>query len=96
MLMSRVELVDVRRLLASVVGDERAVVRLDGHTPLRDALPDLDSLAVAHLLLAIEERHGLTIDLEDVDDTVFATPNALRDFIDSLLERRASDMHRSC
>lgn len=85
---STVDLDDVRRLLAGVISDADAIARLQGESPLRGTLPDLDSLAVAHLLLAIEERHGVVIDIEDVDDEIFATPNTLRNFVQTLVDRR--------
>jgi acyl carrier protein len=51
-------------------------------TPLLGALPELDSMAVASLLGALEERFGFSIDDDEIDGTVFATVGSLVAFVD--------------
>lgn len=46
-------------------------------TPLLGALPELDSMAVAGVLTAIEDTFGIAIDDEDIDGQAFATVGSL-------------------
>ena len=46
-------------------------------------MPELDSLAVVELVLALEDRFGITIEGEDVTADMFETVAALSDFVDS-------------
>ena len=57
----------------------------DRDTPLLGALPELDSMAVATLLTAIEENFGVAIGDDEVDGSVFATVGSLADFIQDKL-----------
>ncbi|MBH1986569.1 MAG: acyl carrier protein [Burkholderiales bacterium] len=57
----------------------------DRDTPLLGALPELDSMAVATLLTAIEETFGIAIGDDEVDGSVFATVGSLADFIEQKL-----------
>jgi len=50
-------------------------------TPLLGSLPELDSMAVATLLTAIEETFGVTIGDDEIDGSTLATVGTLRDFI---------------
>lgn len=57
----------------------------DRDTPLLGALPELDSMAVATLLTAIEETFGIAIGDDEIDGSVFATVGSLADFIEQKL-----------
>lgn len=50
-------------------------------TPLFGELPELDSLGVVELAVALEERFGISIDDEDVTGEVFETVGSLADFV---------------
>ena len=57
----------LRAILAEVLGLAPArVAKFDQSTALFGALPELDSMAVATLLTAIEERLGVLIEDDDV------------------------------
>ena len=49
------------------------------------SLPELDSMAVVELVLALEERFGITIEGEDVTAEVFETLGTLAAFVDAKL-----------
>lgn len=57
----------------------------DRDTALLGALPELDSMAVATVLTAIEDTFGVTIGDDELDGSVFATVGALADFIEQKL-----------
>ena len=50
-------------------------------TPLFGALPELDSMAVASLLTALEERFAMMIEDDDVEAEDFATFGTLLAFV---------------
>lgn len=57
----------VRTLLADTLGiDAQRVSAFDGATELFGALPEFDSMAVAQLLTAMEERLGILIEDDDL------------------------------
>jgi acyl carrier protein len=54
---------------------------LTRETPLLGGLPELDSMAVVHVLAAIEEQFGIIIADDDVSAETFATLGSLADFV---------------
>ena len=72
----------LRLLLAETLGLPPArVARFAEGTELFGALPELDSMAVASLLTAIEERLGVLIEDDDVEAEDFATYGRLVAFV---------------
>lgn len=58
----------VRVLLCEVLGlDDARVAGFDAETELFGALPEFDSMAVANLLTAMEERLGILIEDDDLE-----------------------------
>ena len=55
-------------------------------TPLRGAVPELDSMGVVALIAAIEEHFDITIDDSEIDGEVFRTVGTLMAFIVKKLE----------
>lgn len=53
--------------------------------PLLGAIPELDSMAVATVLTALEERFGFLIDDDEIDGSAFATIGSLVAFVDAKL-----------
>lgn len=49
--------------------------------PLMSGLPELDSMAVANVLTALEERFGFTIDDDEIDASTFETVGTLVEFV---------------
>lgn len=84
---SRAEVDDTLR---AVIGDvlhlpAEQVAGFDNASGLFGALPELDSMAVADLLTAIEDRLGLVIDDEEVDGEMLETYGALLAFVEGKL-----------
>jgi acyl carrier protein len=78
----------LRALLAVVLGlaPER-VAGFDGDTLLFGALPEFDSMAVAHLLTGIEERYHVIIEDDDVEAEDFMNYGRLLAFVERLAAR---------
>lgn len=88
--MTAVDITEVRSLLAGVIDDEARIERLSAGSPLLGAVPELDSIAAVNLLLAIEERFGVEIDDDEVEESIFATLGALHAFVASKAEHAAT------
>lgn len=58
---------------------------LDESTPLLGALPELDSMAVATVIGALEERFGIIVEDEELSAEIFATVGSLAAFVDQKL-----------
>jgi acyl carrier protein len=76
---------DVKEVLVDTLGLEHQADRIDATTPLFGSLPELDSMAVLELVLALEERFGIAIDGEDVTADVFESLGSLTAFVDDKL-----------
>ena len=73
---------DVKAVLVDTLGIEDQAASLDASTPLFGALPELDSMAVLELVLALEDRFGITIEGEDVTADAFETIASLTAFVE--------------
>jgi acyl carrier protein len=73
---------DVKAVLVDTLGIEDQAASLDATTPLFGALPELDSMAVLELVLALEDRFGITIEGEDVTAEAFETLASLTAFVE--------------
>ena len=76
---------DVKAVLVETLDVEDQAPAMDATTPLFGSLPELDSMAVLELVLALEERFGIEIEGEDVTAEVFETLASLTAFVDSRL-----------
>jgi acyl carrier protein len=79
----------VRLLLGQVLGLGPRAEDLNADTALLGSLPELDSMAVATILTAIEDRFGLTIDDSQISADIFETLGNLSQFVDQ--QRRTTD-----
>ena len=78
----------LRDLLADTLGmTKKRVADFDGATALFGALPEFDSMAVAHFLTALEERLGVIIEDDDVEAEDFETFGTLLAFAKRLASR---------
>ena len=78
----------LRALLAETLGlSEARVATFDADTELFGALPEFDSMAVAHLLTGIEERFDVVIEDDEVEAEDFGTYGRLLAFLERLAGR---------
>lgn len=78
---STVSLDAVKDVLVETLGVQNQADGLNAETRLFGSLPELDSMAVLELLLALEERFGIMIDGEDVTVEAFESLGSLTDFV---------------
>ena len=78
----------LRALLSDVLGlSVERVAGFESGTELFGALPEFDSMAVAHLLTGIEERFQLIIEDDEVEAEDFMTYGRLLAFVERLANR---------
>jgi acyl carrier protein len=78
----------LRALLADVLGlSLDRVATFESGTELFGALPEFDSMAVAHLLTGIEEQFGLIIEDDEVEAEDFMSYGRLLAFVTRLADR---------
>lgn len=59
--------------------------RLERNTALLGNLPELDSMAVASVITALEEHFGIVVRDDEISARHFATLGSLSDFVESKL-----------
>lgn len=80
----------VKSLLVSTLGLENDE-GLDATTPLLGGLPELDSMSVVELVVAIEETCGVRIEDDELTGEAFETLGSLA----ALVERKSADVGSS-
>ena len=74
---------EVREVLVTTLGLDGRADDIVASTPLLDSMPELDSMAVVELMVALEERFGITISDDELSGDVFATLGTLMEFVES-------------
>ena len=76
---------DVKAVVIETLGVQHRADTLNAATPLLGSVPELDSMAVLELILALEQRFGISVDDDDVTADVFETLASLTAFVDGKL-----------
>jgi len=72
---------DVLDMLDEVLSLDGRAATFTTDTPLLGALPELDSMAVANLVTAIEDRFGFAVEDDDISGETFATVGSLTRYV---------------
>ncbi|MFI7607395.1 acyl carrier protein [Micromonospora sp. NPDC049366] len=72
---------DVKSVVVETLGIEDRADTLDASTVLLGDLPELDSMAVVELVVALEQRFDIEIDGDEVTADLFETLGGLADFV---------------
>ncbi|MDP8927698.1 MAG: acyl carrier protein [Actinomycetota bacterium] len=83
----------VKSVVVTTLGVEERADSLDASTSLLASLPELDSLAVVELVLALEERFDIKIDDDEVTADIFETLGDLAAFVDRKLGGASATHH---
>lgn len=76
---------DVRMLVGNALQIGARAQALVEDTPLLGAIPELDSMAVVHVITALEEHFGFTVEDDEIGAATFATLGSLSDFVEQKL-----------
>jgi len=72
---------EVKDVVATSLGIQDRIATVEASTPLLGSIPELDSMAVIELVMAIEKRFDLTFEDEDMTGDVFDTFGSLAHFV---------------
>ena len=72
---------EVKSLIGKILGIADRLDSMDASTRLLGSLPELDSLAVAELLTAIETRFSFEMDNADITADLFETVGTLVEYV---------------
>lgn len=78
---------EVKAVLGQALHISNRVNQFDASTGLFGSIPEFDSMAVATVVTAIEERFAITIDDEEITAEVFETVGSLSRFVEEKLDR---------
>jgi acyl carrier protein len=73
---------EVKSLIGEILGIADRVNSMNESTRLLGSLPELDSMAVAELLAAIEERFGFELDSADIATDTLETVGTLAAYVE--------------
>lgn len=79
----------VKRIVGDTLGLGERSARLSAATPLLGEMPELDSLAVVQLAMAIENEFDLTIPDEDFGSELFATVGSVAAYVEARIGARS-------
>jgi acyl carrier protein len=77
---------EVRDVVAQTLDISDRVDEFTPESPLLGSVPELDSMAVVEVILAIEQRFGIELDDSEISGEMFETFGSLTDF---LLDRQS-------
>ena len=73
----------VKAVVVEILGIEDRADTLDATTPLFGSMPELDSMAVAELIIEFEQRFDIVLDDDEITAETFETLGSLAAFVDS-------------
>ena len=76
---------DVKAVVVTTLGVEDRADSIVASTPLLGSLPELDSMAVLELVVALETRFDIVVDDDEVTAEVFETLGSLTAFVEGKL-----------
>lgn len=76
---------DLKSILTETLGLGERGKSLTAQSHLLGSLPELDSMAVIHLITALEDRFGIVADDDDINASTFETVGSLMAFVESKL-----------
>lgn len=76
---------DVKNILGDVLSLGDAKDALTESSALLGSIPELDSMAVVHLITALEEHFGITVDDDEISASTFETLGSLTNFVQQKL-----------
>ncbi len=75
----------VKQVLGDALGLGARSAGLGAQSPLLGAIPELDSMAVVHVLTALEEHFGIGVEDDEIEAATFATLGDLAAFVERKL-----------
>lgn len=77
--------IEIKRILADVLGLGERLNVMESDTPLLGNIPELDSVAVVSIILALEKNFFISIKDDEISAKTFDTLGALVNFVEKKL-----------
>ena len=77
---------EVRTVVADALQIAGRAQGMNPATALLGAIPELDSMAVVNLIMALEEHFGITVADDEIEASTFATLGSLSAFVEQKLQ----------
>ena len=84
--MSSADINDIIQIVVCVTGDSVTADSMTDSTQLLGAMPEIDSMGIINIILALEKRFGFQIEDEEVEQSVFETTGSLLRFVQAKLD----------
>jgi len=75
----------LKNILGEVLSLGTRAKNLNADSPLLGSLPELDSMAVIHLIATLEDHFGISVEDDEINAKTFETLGHLANFVDSKL-----------
>lgn len=79
--MQMLSIEDVAALLGDTLKIDARAAGFSAATPLLGHLPELDSMAVVNVIVALEDRFGIVVEDDEISAETFATLGSLHAFV---------------
>lgn len=76
---------EVKNILCNVLSIPEREQSLTEDSRLLGNIPELDSMAVVNVIVALEEHFDITIDDDEINSSIFVTLGSLTGFVDQKL-----------
>ncbi len=76
---------EIKDILGDVLSLGAAKDELTESSALLGSIPELDSMAVVHLITALEDHFGITVDDDEISASTFETLGTLSQFVQQKL-----------
>lgn len=76
---------ELKNILGDVLSLGDAKDSLTENSALLGSIPELDSMAVVHLITALEDHFGITVDDDEISASTFETLGTLNTFVQQKL-----------
>lgn len=73
---------EIKKILADTLGLGNRIDAIEPNTNLLGNIPELDSVAVVTIILALEKKFSITIKDDEISAKTFATLGTLVDFVE--------------
>lgn len=81
---------EIKRILADVLGLRERLNAMESDTPLLGNIPELDSVAVVTIILALEKNFFISIKDDEISAKTFDTLSTLVHFVEKKLTDKRS------
>lgn len=88
--MREISVEDILLLIGDAIGNTEIVRQLSEQSALLRAVPELDSMAAANIMLGMERQFDFVVHDDELEEEIFETVGSLRAFAQSKLAQASN------